>query len=340
MQILEQNNTEYEILIETLDDLWVLSQFISLNDKVFGTSMRKVKIGGENSTKQVKKLIFVDLLVKKTNFESGILKISGIIQNETEFTAIGQNHTLNYNIKDKIKLKKTQILKFEEKLLKRAVETKNSHNLLVLLDKDSLIVTEFTQFSYSVIFEKSGLGSKKRHLENINEEKEKFDLLEELLKRDYSTTILAGPNIFKDKLQKFILDKIGKKTSIFTYPEVSSHAIDKVIQQITKSGLLTQSELAKEEELIEELLKNINLNQKFTYSFDNTKNDILEGKVEKLLISTKYIEKRKDEETFEELNELMRNVEQLNGELFILNSKNQPAKVLDGLGGIGGILRY
>ena len=65
--------------------MWVLSQFINENDKVFASTKRKVKIGGDASTKQVTKIIFTELLVKKTSFENETLKVTGQIQNESDF---------------------------------------------------------------------------------------------------------------------------------------------------------------------------------------------------------------------------------------------------------------
>ena len=105
MLLLEKTKLNFELKTENLEDLWVLSQFIVPEDKIFATTERKVKIGNDN-TKQVKKLIHVDLLVKKVNFDSDNLRVSGEIQNETEFTAIGQNHSLNFAPGDKIKLEK------------------------------------------------------------------------------------------------------------------------------------------------------------------------------------------------------------------------------------------
>jgi mRNA surveillance protein pelota len=339
MQLLNKSKLNYELRIETLDDLWVLSQFIVDSDKIYATTERKVKIGNDR-TKQIKKLIFIELLVKKTSFENEVLRVSGEIQNETEFTTINQAHTLSFNINDKIKIEKQNLLKFEEEMLNNQLESKKSHNLLVLMDKDELIAVDFSDLTHSVLFEKKGLGSKKYIHNEINEEEEKFKILEEFLKRDYSNIILSGPGLWKDKLQKYIKEKNNLNCLVLSFPDVSNNAIPKVINEINSKGLIQDSQISRENEFISKLLENINKGSKYVYGEENTINSINEGRLDVFLISTKFIHTKKEEEKYTQINEVMKLVESLNGKLVIINSNNETGKVLDGLGGIGGILRY
>jgi len=340
MQLLDRVGLNFELRIESLEDLWVLSQFLVPDDKVFATTERKVKIGSGDKSKQVKKIIFVELDVKKTNFESSILRVSGNICNETEFTSVGQAHSLNFSINDKIKVLKRSLLKFEEKLLDNAVKSKKSKNFLVLFDKDELIASEFSDFNYSVLFERKGLGSKKYVHTEVNEEEEKFQIIESYLLRDYSNVIFCGPGIWKDKLAKYIKDKIGLKVMVFPWSDVSTSAVFKCLKEVSKSGVLVNSQLSKENDVVSLLLENIRRGSKFCYGFDNCVGSINSGAVEVFLVSTKFIENSKDDGSYVKVNDLMRLVEQLNGDLVIVNSKNESGKILDGLGSVGCILRY
>ena len=336
---LARSKLDFELKPENLEDLWVLSQFIVSGDKIEATTERKVKIGDDRA-KQVKKIIRIELNVKKTKFEHNILRITGEILNETEFTSIGQSHTLNFNVSDKVKIKKNSILKFEEKILKRALESKKSLNLLILLDKDELVAAEFGDFSFSILYEKQGLGSKKGNNEEINEEEEKFKILQDTLKRDYSNIIFAGPGNAKESLKKYIDSKLKISIVTFAWSDVSNLSIQKVIRKIHESSILKDSRLAEESQGINELLKRIHKKEKSIYGYDNTVLAVNEGKVEELIISTKLIDQFKEEDKYLELNELMRNTENLNGNLIIADSKNEPGKILDGLGGIAALCRY
>lgn len=339
MQILDKISNEYELKIDSLEDLWVLSEFIVPNNRVFSTTTRKVKIGSD-STKQATKVIFVDLLVKKVSFDSDILRVSGEIQNETDFTAKGQYQTLNFSVNDKIKIKKENILEFEKKLLNSACNSKSNKYLLVLLDKDELIVSEFNNYNYKVFFHEKGLGNKKYITTNINENEEKYILIKDFLNKGYSSIIFSGPGIYKNNLQNYIKSKLGITILLFPGFDVNSNSIPKIIKDISKSGILENSQLGEENKLIEELLKNISLNSKFVYGFDNTKDAINQGSIDKLLVTSKFIEQKKDDGSYLELNSLIKLVEQLNGSFYIINSKNESGRILDGIGSIGGILRY
>ena len=339
MQILSETNSIFELRIESLEDLWILTEFIAPEDLILASTQRKVKIS-EDKNKQITKIIYIELLVKKTIFENDILRISGEIQNETQFTSIGQSHTLNFNINDKIKIKKENILKYERKILENAIKSKKTKNLLIILDKDQLITSEFTNFNYSVIFDKKGLGNKKQNNENINEEEEKFKLIKPYLERDYSNIIFSGPGPYKNKLEKYTKERKKIKIQIFPSTDVNSNSINKIINDLSKTNILIENQLAKEKEIIEKLLKNISLNKKAIYGENNTSEAIKNGSVEILLITNKYIKTKREQGENNKLNDNIKQVEQLNGKLIILNSKYETGKILDGLSGIAGILRY
>ena len=338
MNLINRENSIFELRIESLEDLWFLSQFIAPNDTIYAVDERKVKIG-DNNTKQIKKLIRIDLKTTKTNFDSEILRVSGEIQNETKFTAIGQSHSLSFKVNDTIKIEKKNLLKFEKDMLDNALKSKKTKNILILLDKDDLIAIEFTNANFSVLFEKTGLGSKKQYHNEINEEEEKYNLIKDFISKDYENIILSGPAHFKTRLSKYLTDK-GFKNQVFNFPDVNTSAVERAIKEVFKLKILESSEIAKENELIQELLKNIDKGSKYSYGYQKVQNAIEDGSCEKLLISTKLIKEKREDNSYNELNELMKLAEDIKSKLYIINSKNETGKVLDGLGKIAAILRY
>lgn len=339
MQLLEKDRNLFKVKSESLDDLWILSEVIQEGDLVFSKTKRKVKIGTD-STKQVTKLIFVKLLVERAKFEGEILRISGKIQNETEFTQVGQFHTLNFEVNSVLEFEKKEFPFYLKKLFDRALDKKRGNFLLILIDKDELIISRFNDFGYSVISRTTGLGSKKRYNLDENTIDSKLKLIEPEIKKEYSQIIIAGPGFEKEKLQKELKGKFGIKSILFNWFDVSSNSIQKVISKLTKSGVLKENIISNEKILVDELLLNISKNEKFAYGEEEVFEKIDSGQVEKLLISTKFIEDKMEKGEFKELNGKMILVENLNGEVFIINSKNEPGKILDGISGIGVILRY
>lgn len=339
MQELSKVGNLYELRADNLEDLWLLSQFISPGDDVFASDERKIKVGSENNPKITKKIIKVELRVRKTSFENEVLRVSGEITNETEFTSIGSSHTLTFKVNDNIKVLKCRVLKFEEKMLKTAIESKKTTNFIALFDKDDLIAAEFGDFNYKVLFEEKGLGSKKYTSEEINEEEQKYKLIKPFIDRGYANIILAGPGMFKENLKKYLLDK-GIKTESFIFHDVTSQAMSKLVNEVNKMGFLKDNQIALESDYVSKLLLNIEKGGKFAYSLIDVERKVNEGSCEVLLISTKFLDKAREEGTYEGINELMRLTEDMRGELIIVQSKFEPGKILDGLTGIGGILRY
>ena len=321
--------------------MWVLKEFIDLNDKVFGRAERKIKIGNETNYKVATKYIFVEILVKQVKFENNVLRITGEIQNETEHTAIGVSQTLTYNLGDNIKVQKKNVLEYQKKLINNAIQSKNSHNLVVLLDKDDMLVFEYSSLSYKILLEKSGLGSKKYKKLEVDENEEKYNMIKDILNRDYANIVFAGPSLFKDNLQKYVMDKTKKKILTLKWGDVSTSSISNLIREINKSSIMSDSQISHENEFLSKLLKNIDKGEKYVYGIDNTFECANTGRCEVLLVTNKLIDSlREEQKNYLELNEIMRTVEKLNGELIIVDSKNQSGKILDGLGGIGAILRY
>ena len=77
MLLIEKNNLEFELKIESLDDLCILSEFNIPEDIIYSSTTRKLKIGNHSSKKQATKIIFVVIKVKKTNFQNYLLRVSG-----------------------------------------------------------------------------------------------------------------------------------------------------------------------------------------------------------------------------------------------------------------------
>lgn len=339
MQLVEKNGLDFTVKPENYEDLWLLTQFIGTDDTIFSQTKRKVAIG-EDKTKQVVKLLNVELLVKKIVFESQVLKITGEIQNETQFTAIGQSHTLTFSPGDTIVVSKNQLLKIQQQYLDKAIAAKTTHNLVILLDKDEIIAVEFSDFSYKVILKEQGLGSKKYKNQQINEEEQKYLLICDLLKKNYNAIVLMGPGHFKDSLKNYINQYHQLNIITTQWSDVSTNAIQKAISYLAKQGIIESSEIKKEEEVMSELLHNIEKEQKYVYGVEQTKQKCMEGACEKILLSTKLIDNKREENSYDEINDMMRQVEQCSGEIIIINSNHTPGKQLDGLGGIAGILRY
>jgi mRNA surveillance protein pelota len=340
MQLISQELKRYSVKPESLDDLWVLSQVLSVSDIVYATSERKVKIGSSENAKAVRKLIYIELSITKTDFTSSQLRITGTILNETEFTAKGSSHTHTVDLGEILEFKKEQFGVYEKKMLDEAIITKSTKNLLVLFDNSDLIVAEFSGSSFSILFTESGLGSRKGSDVELNENEQKYKFIESLLTKSYAQLIFAGPGFWKESFKNYVQDKIKKNIVSVSFSEVSVQAVPKILAQLSKQGLLEGVKIAREQDWVQKLLEALSKGSKCEYGFDAVSSAITEGRCETLLLTTELISFFKSQNKYSELNSLMQMLEQMRGTIVILDSRNEPSVVLKGLGGIACFLRY
>jgi protein pelota len=339
MQLRNQEHSLFELYIENLDDLWILSQVISPGDKVFAKTQRKVAIGNDKK-KQVTKIISITLVVSKVQFHSQVLRVSGSIENETEFTAVGQSHTLQFSVGDCISLEKKQFLSFQKKLLDKSLAYKGNKALLLVLDKDELIAVELGDFSYSVLFSEKNLGSKKGYSEqHVNDYEEKYLYVKHLLEKGYGQIILAGPAHFKDEFKKFLSQK-GFKAVTFYWNDVSTSSLQDLIQAITESKLLQDNQIAFEKEILSSLLSAIHKNLPHSYSLASVKEAISMGSCSNILLSTSLLDKLKESNELVDFYALLEQAEQIGAEIHIISSDHDAGKHLDGLGSIASLNRF
>lgn len=337
-QLLEQGDYR-ELKPEALEELWVLSQIIRPGDHISATDERKVKVGSEQNPKQVKKLLPIELSVQRVQFQHEQLRVTGEIRNETEYTSVGSTHTVAYQVGDIIKLTKHQWLSSDQNLLQQALERATSKVLVVLLDKDDLVVAEYGSFSFQVLFEEHGLGSKKYSGQDIDEAEEKYQLIASVLERGYDQIFLAGPGHAKEGLRER-LNSAGHASKTLQWSQVSTSALQQLLSHIQRQGLITRNQLIKEQEYVDEFLYRLQRNDRFTYGFAETEEATLSGRVETLLLTTQYLNRSWETGEYEALNTLMKTCEELRGTIGIIESQHEPGIQLDALTGIGALLRY
>jgi len=334
-----------KIKIENLDDLWYLSYILDKGDLVKGQTQRKVKVGAEQ-TKQVKKTVFVKIKVDNIEFHkySDILRISGTIVECPEDIPKGSHHTINAEVNSIITIEKEQFLKYQLGKLKEAEDVKVPKILLCVMDREEAFFALLKTYGYELLSEIEGDVQKKRI-----EEKTKTSFYPEIIKllegydKRYKpdNIILASPAFFKEDLFKEIKNQdLKKKIVLATCSSAKEDAITEVLKRQEIQEVLKKDRITKEINLVENLLKEISKNNLAVYSFKETKKAIEAGAVSILLITDKFIQKKRQADKFEEIDKLMRLIENLKGNIHIISSEHGGGKKLDGLGGIGGILRY
>ena len=339
---------EFKVLAQNLDDLWYLSTIIEPGDFVQGKTFRKIKSssGDEKSKGATKKSVFLKIFVEKVEFSkySSILRVSGIIKSAPEDIPLGEHHTFNIEENTSIEIIKENWLKYQLDKLKDACSEKRSSILICVHDREEAYFALFKKYGFEVLSHIEGEVQKKRE-ENIK--KENFYLaiinkLKEYVERyEIKQVILASPAFWKEDLLKEIKDaELKQKIILATCSSATKNGIEEVIKRPEVREALKQERAAKEMNKVEELFTEIAKNNLAVYGLKETENASVIGAVNNLLITDSFIQKSRIENFYKKLENIMKTVDKTKGEIEIISSEHEGGKKLDGLGGIGAILRF
>ena len=350
MKIIHSNlkKGEIKVLLQTLDDLWYLSNIIDPGDRISGKTFRKIKIYGseEKSKDSVKKPVFIAIEAEKVEFSkySNVLRVSGIIKEAPEDVPLGEHHTFNLEENSSITIIKEEWLKYQLDKLKEAASEQKSSILIIVHDREEAYFALFKKYGYEVLSHIEGQVQKKRE-ENIK--KENFYLsvikkMEEYIERyGIKQVILASPAFWKEDLMKEIKNPELKKIMIpATCSSATKNGIEEVIKRPEVKEALKQERAAKEMIKVEELFTEIAKSNLAAYGIEETEKAAVMGAVKDLLVVDSLIQKSRMENFYKRLENIMKTVDKAKGEIEIISSEHEGGKKLEGLGGIGAILRF
>ncbi|MAG08214.1 mRNA surveillance protein pelota [Candidatus Woesearchaeota archaeon] len=350
MDIIKQNAKKglVTVKIKTMDDLWYLSQVIEPEDIVRGKTIRKIKLGkeGERAQKVAKKHVFISIKAEKLEFHkySDILRVSGIIIEGPEDVQKGSYHTFNIEENSVITVIKEHWLKFQLDRLKEAKEQRKEDILICVFDREEADFGLLKKQGYKLLSHLKGDVSKK--VEGVNVKNTFYsDIIRKIEEYDKRYKIrhilLASPAFWKEELMKTAKnEELKKKIVLATCSNTGSSGVNEVLKRDEIRNILKKERIAKEMGLVEELFKEISKDNLAAYGLKEVKGAVNAGAVTKLLVTDSLIQKSRQENRFSEIEELMKLTEQMKAEIFIISGDNEAGKKLEGLGGIGAVLRF
>lgn len=336
-----------KLKVETLDDLWYLSQIIDEGDLVSGKTERKIKLGGEGDRagKNVRKTIFLEILAEKVEFIDNVLRVNGQVVQGTDDVPSGSYHTFCIDqTQHTFTLKKEKWLSYQRNKLNESLNAIKSKILIVILDRENVIYALSKINDYEILSKVQGEVSKKAEQ---NQAKGSFYLdIEKIIKaynEKYSPQhiVVASPAFFKEDFLKAIKSAdLRKIITLATCSSVSINAITEVLKRPEVNHILKQDIIAKETRLVDRLMKEISKDNLAVYGDKETKKAADSGAISILLVTDLKIKQSRENNSYAKLEYIMKSVDDIKGEVRLLSSSHDAGKQLDGLGGIAGILRY
>jgi protein pelota len=334
-----------KLLVETLDDLWYLSHIITEGDQVSGKSHRKIKIGDGENAKVVKKPFFLKIEVEKVEFHrySDVLRVSGKVIEGPEEVTTGSYHTFNLQEGTDFSLHKNEFLSYQIAKLEEAASGGKVSVLLVALDREEAFFAVLKKYGYEVLGHISGNVAKKDF------EQQSSNFYREIKKAidDYDTRykfesiVIASPAFFKEDFMKEASD-IKDKVTLATISSVDKGCFNELLKREEVKTVLQKDKISKEVKIVDRLMAEISKDAdgKAAYGIDETSDAVNMGAVETLLVTDGFIFKMREEGNYKALDTIMQIADRAKAKINIISSEHEGGKQLDGLGGIGAILRY
>ncbi len=344
VQNLDQKNSRLSVRIDSLDDLVFLKQIIESGDFVTGRTYRKIKLGDEGSRQRsIKKSIKIKLRVDKLAFDR-FLRIHGTVETEIEGIAMHSAHSIEVGMGTELEIEKEGWKKYQLTLIKNAEEASKAPKALIcVLDDEQASFAHITSSGYTKLGRISLRLSKKRYEEQKNQgykdiQRVAKEIDSKFNDRKVEMIILGSPLFWKEIVKKQLDEDFPETAKKVHLKDVSSGDEDGIRELISGNALdkiIKNSQLSREEDLVNEVLSQLAKNSKLIiYGVKNVEAAAESGAVESILIS----ESRLDGS--EKIKELIDNVENSGGTVNLISSSSPAGKKLNGLKGIIAKLRY
>jgi len=324
----------FKIKIESNEDLWYFYHFVRVGDKLSGSTERKIRKEEHQSAK--KKVVFMEIEAEKKEFRPDRVRVLGKIIGSSEEIGKGY-HSFNVDQKTTIIVTKEEYTEFEKRLLKQS-QQKREAILLGAID--------YGELDLGILKEKvEYLGTFRKNLppkSNPDYEKIRDNFLKQAVKEINET-------LKRKKIKKAVIGYVGflgeelegmlpENVFVNKVSTTGKVGLNEVVKRGYVQKIISDEVLSKESDAVEELLKQISSEGKYAYGIKEVTQASELGAIETFLITDKFMQE--NIEDFKKIDIIMRSVEKNKGKIMILKSSNEPGEKLDGLGGIGSLLRY
>jgi len=334
------------ITCENPDDIWALYCVLSTQDQVKMRSFRKVKVGSSERSQQViKKPIVLSLLAEKITFEAEnpSVKVLGIIQEGTDDVPKGAHHSFHIGVDDTITVTK-QWEPYQLQKLNEAINAQVPATLLIVCDREKGIFAKLTRQGYDILksidgniakkYEGAGGGSQHVFGQLAEETKQLF------AQHKFTGILIGAPSFWHSAVTEAfsILEKVP--VQLATVTSADKNGIEELLRRPEARALLNEQRSLKEMALVDDLMAALHKEEPVTYGIQQCKQAAESGAIQALLVSEGFMQKRKEEDSFAEIEDLLRLVDQSKGEVHLISPSHEGGKKIDGLGGMAATLRF
>lgn len=325
---------EIKVFPETLDDIWHLSHLIGRGDLVFATTFRSVDAATDKirPEKVEKRPVRLGIRVEKVEFHqhTNRLRVTGIIESGVD---VSSYHTFNVEPGYEISIIK-QWRSFDCERLRRAVDASEYGVVHVTsVEEGESQIYRLRQFGpewVTTITEGSSKGA------DTGTRSLLFEKTLEVLSLVTGPLIVAGPGFVKEEFADYVKSHdpdLAERMLIVETRRIGRGAVQEVIGQGVLDRLLGDLHLAREVQMMDEVLLRIATEGAVAYGIDDLRKAINYGAAETVLITDTLL---RDEEAIG----LIEQAEHVGASVVVMSTEFEPGERLEALGGAAALLRY
>lgn len=355
LKILEINLKKdfVKVVPETMDDFWHLYNVIYKNDKVYAYTTREIKPDEKYARPKRGERISVFLGVKVEDVAwdrfLGKLRIHGTICEAPETVPTGAHHTLSIALNTPLTIIKKKWADHQISRLQRARKTSEKPIIIVALDDEGYAIARTAQYGVEIETDErvklpGKLETEKRSASKNEYFKRIVGSLRQTLAATPSPIVIIGVGFVKNDFVRFLQNEAKDLAkSVVDTKSVNTGGAAGIYEALRSGVLLTAMKrlrVVEEAEVIEEILRRLGKGEAtITYGLEDVERAAKMGAVEKLVIADTILRESSDEMRLRN-EELMREVEQKGGQVFVVSTEHEAGTKLLSLSGVAALLRF
>jgi protein pelota len=340
---------ELKLYIDNLNDLWYLYNLIEVDDLVFGLTYRRDERNNDKirPERAEKKKVRLGVRVNKIEFHefSDRLRVNGLIESSTKNDiSLGAHHTLNFTCGTDISIvKESGWADHQLDQVNEAVKSTKIPIITILaIEDDNATIAVLYQYGIQNVANIPAHISGKQYESTKSSKDEKVQFFNEVLSQlrntmvQQSPLIIIGPGFTKNEFEVYGKDKAPElfgNVNVYTTGQAGMTGVHEALKGNALKNAIQDLRVVQESEMVERLFSEISKNGRFVYGPVEVENALNRGAVETLLLTDIVVRTKRADHILE--------LAKATGcKPMIVSTVHEAGKKLDGLGGIGGILRY
>lgn len=352
MRIVEQKPVEdgghrVTVVPDTLDDLWHLQYVVEPGDRVAGDTTRRIQRTDDRlrDTGGEREHLWVEIVVDDVSFHkfANRLRVGGTIQECSREDQLGAHHTLNVEVHDELTIEKQFKPDQWDRLEEASAATDEPDVAIVAIEEGDAYIATVEAYGTE---ERARITGSTGKGEYAGDRAELFAELATVLERmGPEAAIFAGPGFTKRDAVDYVEEtapELAQRIRTVDTSAGGSRGVHEVLKRGAVDEIRTETRVAEEAALIDELTDRIATNERVVYGPEAVSRAAEYGAVETLLVVDDRLrqERATEGDWGIDVDTVLETVEQQGGEVVVFSHEFDPGQQLSNLGGIAALLRY